>query len=362
MNTKKQAVAIAVQAGIPVLLWGAPGTGKTSFINSLGKQLGLPVETIIASIREPSDFSGLPVLVNGEVKMAPPAWAKRLAEAGRGILFLDEISTAPPAVQAALLRVVLDRVVGELELPKEVLIIAAANPPEEAASGWDLSAPLANRFCHIDWDISPNEWTEGFVTGFKEGDIPVLPKDWKNNISKIKSLISAFINARPQILLQIPKEESRMGRAWPSPRTWEMAAYLYAAAESINAADDVKTALVTGSVGEGPGIEFMTWIKDLDLPDPEELLKKPQDFMLPQRSDKAYAVLSAVAYAVVENSTEKRWLAAWQIIHNAVKQGGKDVAAAAVKILIQARKPNYKLPIEEIQAFIPLLTAAGIKI
>lgn len=360
MNAKKQAVAIAVQAGIPVLLWGAPGTGKTSFINSLGKQLGLPVEVVIASIREPSDFSGLPVLVNGEVKMAPPAWAKRLAEAGKGILFLDEISTAPPAVQAALLRVVLDRVVGELELPPGVSIIAAANPPEEAAGGWDLSAPLANRFCHIYWDLSPNEWIEGFATGFKEEKIPLLPGSWKEKVSKTKTLITAFIHARPQLLLQMPKEESQVGKAWPSPRSWEMAAYLYTAAEAAGVSEDVKTMLVSGSVGEGPAIEFITWVKDLDLPDPEDVLAHPEKFVLPQRGDKAYAVLSAVAHAVVENSTEERWLAAWKVLHSAVNQGGKDIAAAVVRILAQARKPNYILPTNELNAFVPLLRTAGI--
>ncbi|SDF52374.1 MoxR-like ATPase [Thermoanaerobacter thermohydrosulfuricus] len=362
MNIKKQAVAVAVQTGIPVLLWGTPGTGKTSFINSLGKQLGLPVETVIASIREPSDFSGLPVLVDGEVKMAPPAWARRLKEAGKGILFLDEISTAPPAVQAALLRVVLDRVVGELELPSGVSIIAAANPPEQAAGGWDLSAPLANRFCHIDWNISPQEWAEGFATGFKEEKIPVLPGNWKEKLSMTKSLISAFIHARPQLLLQMPKEESQIGKAWPSPRSWEMAAYLYTAAEAANTPDDVKTVLISGSVGEGAALEFISWVKDLDLPDPEDILAVPEKFVLPQRGDKAYAVLSAVAHAVVEKSTKQRWLAAWKIIHAAVDQGGKDVAAAAVKTLIQARRPDYPIPTEDVRAFIPLLTAAGIKI
>ncbi|HHY79733.1 MAG TPA: AAA domain-containing protein [Thermoanaerobacter sp.] len=360
MNAKKQAVAIAVQAGIPVLLWGSPGTGKTSFVNSLGKQLGLPVEVVIASIREPSDFSGLPVLVNGEVKMAPPAWAKRLVEAERGILFLDEISTAPPAVQAALLRVVLDRVVGELELPQGISIIAAANPPEEAAGGWDLSAPLANRFCHIYWDLSPNEWIEGFATGFKEEKIPLLPGSWKEKAAKTKSLITAFIHARPQLLLQMPKEESQVGKAWPSPRSWEIAAYLYAAAEASGASEDVKTMLVSGSVGEGPAIEFITWVKDLDLPDPEDVLAHPEKFVLPQRGDKAYAVLSAVAHAVVENSTEERWLAAWKVLHSAVNQGGKDIAAAVVRILAQARKPNYILPTNELNAFVPLLRTAGI--
>ena len=68
-----------------------------------------------------------------------PGLGWRLAEAGRGLLFLDELSTAPPAVQAALLRVVLERVVGDLTLPDEVAVVAAANPPDQAADGWDLS-------------------------------------------------------------------------------------------------------------------------------------------------------------------------------------------------------------------------------
>src|SRR6202008_2559931 len=119
----------------PVLLWGSPGTGKSSAIRSLAESAGWPLEIVIASIREPSDFSGLPVVAGPEVVFAPPAWARRLASATQGVLLLDEISTAPPAVQAALLRVVFERVVGDLALPEGVAIIAAANPPEQAADG-----------------------------------------------------------------------------------------------------------------------------------------------------------------------------------------------------------------------------------
>ena len=100
-NPAVEALGVAVAARVPVLLWGAPGTGKTSAIRAMAGAMGLPCETVIASIREPSDFAGLPIVVGGEVRFAPPAWARRLAEAGRGLLFLDELSTAPPAVQAA---------------------------------------------------------------------------------------------------------------------------------------------------------------------------------------------------------------------------------------------------------------------
>lgn len=175
-----EALAITIAAKIPALLWGPPGSGKTATVTAIGKAMGVNVETVIASIREPSDFSGLPFIVDSQVHFAPPKWAHRLFESKKGILFLDEISTAAPAVQAALLRVVFERVVGDLVLPEQIAVIAAANPPNQAADGWDLSGPLANRFCHLDWNVTAQNLAEGLAVGWKEPVIPQLPDNWQN--------------------------------------------------------------------------------------------------------------------------------------------------------------------------------------
>jgi len=354
------ALSIALQAGVPVLVWGPPGTGKTAAITAIADALSLPLEVVLASIREPADFSGLPVIREDGVKMEAPAWARRLAREGKGILFLDEISTAPPAVQAALLRVVLDRVVGDLELPPAVAVVAAANPPEQAAGGWDLSPPLANRFCHLTWTLDSGAWVDGMIRGWPAPRFEALPEGWEKGIPASRSLVAAFIRHRPHLLLQVPASEDQAGKAWPSPRSWDMAARLLAACDAAQAGDDVAASLVSGCVGDGAAMEFLTWRRDLDLPDPEAVLREPEKFTIPKRGDQAFAVLTAVVSAAVGNLTRDRWMAAWRVLARASEQGAKDIAAAAAKALAQARKPGLPLPQKELQGFIPLLKQGGL--
>lgn len=355
------ALALAIQAGVPVLTWGPPGVGKTATITMLADALALPLEVVLAAIREPSDFSGLPVIGEEGVRLEPPAWAHRLVLAGKGLLFLDEISTAPPAVQAALLRVVLERVVGDLALPAAVSVVASANPPEQAVGGWDLSAPLANRFCHLFWSLDTQDWVEGMIGGWSISDyLPHLPSFWENSIPEKEVLAAAFIRHRPHLLLQVPKDEGQAGKAWPSPRSWSMAARLLAAAESVGAEDEVVAALIAGCVGEGACLEFLAWHRDLDLPDPEEVLANPSYLRLPDRGDQAFAILTAVITAAVGRLTEERWSAAWCVLARASEHGKKDIAAVAAKKLAAARKPELPLPLKELQEFAPLLHKGGL--
>jgi hypothetical protein len=353
-----RALGVAVAARVPVLLWGAPGTGKTSAIRAMAAAMGLPCETVIASIREPSDFAGLPVVVGDAVRFAPPLWATRLAAAGRGLLFLDELSTAPPAVQAALLRVVLERTVGDLTLPDEVAVVAAANPPEQAADGWDLSAPLANRLCHLSWETSPRAVADGLAGGWAPPSVPELPDGWHAEELLARGLVAAFLQVRPALACAPPADAASAGKGWPSPRTWEMAARLMAAAAAAGAGDAARSVLVRGAIGDGAGAEFLTWLLEMDLPDPEEVLADPASFRLPERGDRAYAALAAVAAAVAARPDADRWAAGWQVLAAAAGTV-PDIAAVAARVLAKCRPADAEAPPETHQ-FIAVLRDAGL--
>jgi len=353
-----EALGIAVAARVPVLLWGPPGTGKTSAVRAMADAMGWPCETVIASIREPSDFAGLPVVSGGQVHFAAPRWAQRLSDAGGGLLFLDEISTAPPAVQAALLRVVLERVVGDVDLPDGVVVVAAANPPEQTADGWDLSAPLANRFCHLSWEVEPQAFAQGMAGGWPAPQLPSLPEDWESRLPHFRSLVAAFVTVRPGLTCEVPTDAARAGRGWPSPRTWEMASRLWAAAMAAGASTEAETALVTGAVGDGAGVELLMWHEEMDLPDPEDLLADPDGTEVPERGDRAFAVLSGVAAAVAAAPTPERWLAGWKVLAK-VGEHAPDVAAVPARVLAQCRPAGAVAP-PEVKLFIPVLKDAGL--
>jgi MoxR-like ATPase len=359
-----EALGTAIAAGVPVLLWGAPGTGKTSVIRAIADAVGLPCEVVIASIREPSDFAGLPIIDRGDgtrppsVVFAPPSWATALSAAGRGLAFFDEISTAPPAVQAALLRVVLERTVGDLTLPDAVSVVAAANPPDQAADGWDLSPPLANRFCHLDWPVDARTVADGFAGGWPTPAPPELPAGWELRVPVARGWVAGFLTVRPPLALAVPDDASGAGRAWPSPRSWDLAARLQAAAERAAVSDEALSLLIRGCVGAGPGVEYLTWLAEADLPDPEAVLADPDSFELPERGDRAYAALTSIAAAVAADATEDRWMRGWRAFGRAAG-AAPDVAAAAARTLARCRPAGAPVP-PEVRLFAPLLRDAGL--
>ena len=281
--------------GIPVLIWGRPGAGKSSFVESIAKP-DFPVLTLIASIHDPTDFSGLPVFKDDRVHYARPEWLDHFKDNDNGLLFLDELTTAPPAVQAALLRVVLERRVGFHELPDGVRVVAAANPASMMVGGWELSPPLRNRFVHLQWDLPQDVYREGLTNGFPKGELPeISPAQHKKLEEGWRMKIAAFLKRMPEAL-HGALDESQF--AFASPRSWENLAALLASCEMFdeaptggNQASSACLSLIKGCIGEGLSIPFVTFLLDLKLPDPAKVLDGEEQLSIKQLNDSEIFIL-----------------------------------------------------------------------
>jgi hypothetical protein len=348
-NPYLAALALAVAANLPVLLWGQPGIGKSSAIERLAADLGLPLETVIASVHEPSDFAGLPIVGPDPgregIPMAPPDWAVRLHRAGQGVLFLDELSSAPPAVQAALLRVVLERRVGSLTLPPAVRIIAAANPADTAADGWQLAAPLANRFVHLPWRHDPRIVVRGLGGSWPHVQPPrLVDAALEPAVERARRLVCGFLTARPNYTHRLPSGIDARGGAWPSPRTWEMALRLAAFGFAADVGEETLSIAVRGVVGDGAGLELMAFLEQAALPDPEELLRDPANWPVPQRGDLIHAALTSMVDAVRRRLDRDRWNAAWAVLATMAAAHPVDLLVAPAMDLAALRQPEWELP------------------
>jgi hypothetical protein len=361
-----QSALIAVQTGSPILLWGEPGIGKTQQIMEFAKSVHRHIEVVLASIRDPTDFLGLPVVESvinhssdhstegmslklrndvKRVRYVPPEWALNLVDAKNGILFLDEVNTAPRAVQAALLRVVLDKVVGECQLPMDTWIMAAANPPELSAGGQDLPASFSNRFCHFNVDADQASWRDWLLGINRVHEIPVLDSSWENNIPLFSSLASAYSQARPSQIQARPKNQKHM-TAWPSLRSWTTGIKLLAAAKTLGEEIDSGLAitLLSSAISQAAAVEFISYVKNLDLPNPEDILRNPTSWDVKKRSDVTFAILSSVVSAYASRITEDRWISAWQVIDHVVNNKQIDVAVAAAHNLAKLGRKEFKNP------------------
>lgn len=368
--------------GLPAIFTGAPGSGKSTIMRHAANSAGLYLETVLASLRQPEDFLGLPIPAKDEatreqlvawmrgalpsaeplrsdkatitfaaVTYAPPRWATRLALAGRGVCFLDEINSAPPAVQAALLRVALEGVVGDLTLPPGIRFIAAMNPTEEAAGGWDLAAPLANRFAHLQWALPDlDAWSEFMIgsgrerdgNGAAESEEARATSGWPGVYPQAIGAVSAFLRARRGLFLDQPKAgDTKSSGAWPSPRTWSYAVHALAAGQ-LHGLDPMDgEALVAGFVGQGPANELATFREKLDLPDPQKLLDGEIEWKHnPIRLDRSVAVLASASAFLAQSGAKvkgakERGARFWKIMVS-VAANAADVVIPAVRALTNA--------------------------
>ena len=256
----------------PVMIWGAPGVGKSQIILQVAKKHQVPLIDIRLSQMEPSDLRGIPFRTNELVDWAVPAMLPDATRHGpEGILFLDEITSAPPSVSAAAYQLILDRKLGQYEVPKGWSIFAAGNRQGDRGVTYTMPAPLANRFSHYDFEINLDDW---------------VAWAYKNNID---DRVIAFVRFRPELLFDFDPAHNPV--AFPSPRSWEFA---HRALQKFENNPQLRLGGFQACVGPAAGIELNAFINNLDqLPDIDGIIRG-EDIKAPTEIDLQYAVASSL--------------------------------------------------------------------
>ena len=367
--------------GLPVLNWGEPGTGKTFTIEAVQRRAGFRAYRRLSPAESgEGQFGQVPVPgQDGFLHYPAPHWAQSFVDpedpAGvPGLVFVDEINTAPPALQAPLLGFVQLGVLGAFRFPKRTRIIAAANTVQDGAGAWDLAPAIANRFCHLDFSgLGAQDWATALLGGFSGGDAgnvldPYAEEQrvaaaWPAAIARARGLVAGFIQRQPDLLHKKPnKGAAGAGRAWPSRRTWEYVTCALAAAQVHNLSEIDRDTVCAGFVGSAAFTAYRTWENNADLPDPAEVLDGPHGFAHDaRRPDRTWAVLGACTALVVPPNADKRIpraTALWKIIEG-VGKVAPDYCITSARALADAKAvpPQGFKTLASIQ---PVLEAAGI--
>lgn len=363
-----RAFAAAVRANVPTCLWGPPGVGKTSVVEAFGRANGYHVETVSGANREASDYLGLPIEIDGEVHYSSLAWAKRLADAPKGLFFGDEASTNSLSVQKAMLRILQERVVGELQLPGTVSMVLAANPPSVAVDGLELPAAVANRIFHLDWHFDSQAWLDGIITDFTHVEPPqidaLLGAGTDSDAARVRGAVTAFLRTRPQLLASTPPTNPvHAGRGWCSPRSWHNAMKILAELDRDD--EDAELLVLRGCVGDGAATEYLAWKVALDLHDPDAVLADPSLVRWgDERPDRLFALIGSITALTLSRGDTATWNKGVAVLVACASGGssgpGKpDVATPGARTLFNAMPAGARVSAAARDAFAPILARTG---
>lgn len=363
--------------GLPILGWGKAGTGKTAFIRHEAERSGLHCKRLSPAEMGEGMFGVVPVPgADGFLHYPAPDWSAEFANGG--VIFVDEISTAPPALQAPLLGFVQLRTLGSHTFSKRVRVIAAGNETQEAAGGWDLAPPLANRFGHFDFEgLSSEEWAVALLSNFSSGDEGAstnaeaeearVMAAWPKAYAVAAATVSSFIRRHPGMLHKRPeKAAASNSRAWPSHRSVHYAATAFASSIAHGLSEIDTDTFMAGFVGLAWVQEFATFRANLDLLDPSEVLDGKIEFKHdPRRLDRSLVTLGACATLAASEMaakklTKARGNKAWEVVASVLTDAA-DCAVPAARTLITKgiTSPAYPAAEKPCDRLWPLISASG---
>ena len=274
-----------IKAKIVPMLEGSPGTGKSQIIHQIAKNYGLKVIDLRLSQCDPTDLLGFPNIVGNRAGYVPmvtfPIEGDALPEGHNGwLLFLDEFNSAPLAVQAAAYKLVLDRMVGQYHLHKNVAIVCAGNKETDNAIVQPMSTALQSRLAHLELVVDAQEWV-----------------NWAAE-SQIDHRITSFINFKPGSLYTFSPDHT--DKTYAAPRTWEFA---HRVLQVVDIGETDCLPMLAGTISEGVAREFIGFCKIFkDLPQIQSIIASPSAIAVPSEPSVLYAITGAIAHnATLDN-------------------------------------------------------------
>lgn len=262
---------ILINTNMPLFIHGSPGIGKSYIVNDIAKEYDYEIRDVRLSQLDAVDLRGIPSIVDSQTIWMAPIFLPT-DENSKGILFLDELNSAPASVQAAIYQLILDRKIGEYTLPKQWRIVCAGNKIDDKGIVFKLPSPLVNRMVHI--------VLEARYDDFKQWAI-------KN---KIHSYVIGFLGFRPDLLSVPISANHETNPAFCTPRSWNMLSNILHNSSEINKISPI----IYGTVGYSAGIEFSSFVKIYeDLPNVDSILNGIQT-KVPNEPSALYALCSAI--------------------------------------------------------------------
>jgi hypothetical protein len=291
-NTASGAIEKALLAKRVPMLHGSPGVGKSAIIHEIAKKHGLKMIDLRLSQCEPQDMLGFPYVDKeknkaGYIPMDTfPVEKDPIPDGFNGwLLFLDELTSATPPVQAAAYRIILDRQVGIHNLHDKVLVVGAGNLESDNAVVHPMSTALQSRLIHLHIRTDVEEW-----------------KDWAIH-KGIDHRIIDFISFKPSLLYNFSPDHS--DKTFACPRTWEFTHDLLKACQNdVNDPDFL--ILASGAVTEGVAREFIQFSTIYQsLPKLNDIMMAPLAVNMPNEPSILYALTGMLAHNLKADIMDK---------------------------------------------------------
>jgi len=328
----RAAIMQCFKAQRPVFLWGPPGIGKSEVVEGICNDLGGFMIDLRLGQMDPTDIRGIPFFNKdlGKMDWAPPIELPDEELASQYpvvVLFLDEMNSAAPAVQAAGYQLILNRRVGKYVLPDNVVIVAAGNRESDRGVTYRMPTPLANRFVHIEMRCDYDSWLDWAVMNDIEPDVV------------------GYISFAKQDLYNFdPKSSSR---AFATPRSWTFVSQL------LSDCDDYETTtnLIAGTVGEGMAVKFMAHRKVASaMPKPADILSGKVTELKTKEIGAMYSLVISMCYELKEYVTNNNGRGDEKfdnMTNNFIKFMLDNFETELVVMGVRVALVSYKLPISK---------------